>query len=220
MYHYISPLPPDADQFRVDLTVEPVLFEAHMNYLKSQGYSAISLYEMDEALRTGSPLPPKPIVLTFDDGYIDHYTSVFPVLKNLGFAGTFFIITGFVDNNYSGYMSWQQINEMANAGMDMEAHTKDHADLRNRDRDFLIYEIVGSIESIDALTGFESHFFAYPSGHYDDTTLDLLHETPIWRALTTENSGFQTTDNQLESPRLRIHGNLGIAGLEQILKRG
>jgi peptidoglycan/xylan/chitin deacetylase (PgdA/CDA1 family) len=219
MYHYVSPLPPAADAYRIDLTVEPELFKAHIQYLKSAGYSSVSLYEVDQALRTGSSLPPRPVVLTFDDGYIDHYTYVFPILQEFSFTGTFFIITGFADNNYPAYLSWQQIKTMSDAGMNMEAHTKNHADLRQRSRDFLIYEVVGSIESLNAHTALNSRFFAYPVGQYDEATLALLSETPIWRALTTQHGALHTTDNRLEMSRIRIHGNTGVAGLEQLLNK-
>ncbi len=218
MYHYVSDLPADADAVRADLTVAPNMFRAHVRYLSEQGYNTISLYQLDNALEHGSPLPPKPVVLTFDDGYIDHYTHVFPTLQEFGMTGTFFIITGLVDDGVPGYMNWDQINEMAAAGMDMESHTKTHQDLRNRDYDFLIYEFLGSIESLSAHTGETPHMFAYPVGHYDDLTLQVLGQTQIWRAVTTENGAYQTTDNRLEMPRIRVHGDTGVTGLAWLLE--
>src|SRR5215207_5305181 len=136
MYHYVSELPPDADDIRVGLTVSPQMFREHMQYLQTAGYQTVSLYEINLALEHGTPLPPKPVVLTFDDGYIDHYSTVFPILQEYSFTGTFFIISQFVDNNHPAYMTWEQIAQMANAGMRMEAHTKTHADLRSRNYDF------------------------------------------------------------------------------------
>jgi peptidoglycan/xylan/chitin deacetylase (PgdA/CDA1 family) len=218
MYHYVSNLPPDADATRIDLTVVPDMFRAHMRYLVEQGYTTISLYQLDDALRRGTLLPPNPVVLTFDDGYIDHYTSVFPILQEFGFTGTFFIITGFVDNNDPAYMTWNQIGEMAVADMSMESHTKTHRDLRNRDYDFLVYELLGSLESLTAHLGNTPHMFAYPVGHYDDAVLGVLSQTSVWRAVTTENGALQTTDNRLEMPRIRIHGTTGVNGLASLLR--
>ena len=85
MYHYVSELPPGADDMRRGLTVTPERFTAHMQFLHDQGYTTISLYDLNDALTKGTPLPPKPIILTFDDGYSDAYTNVFPVLKQFGF---------------------------------------------------------------------------------------------------------------------------------------
>jgi peptidoglycan/xylan/chitin deacetylase (PgdA/CDA1 family) len=217
MYHYISPLPEDADAYRQDLTITPDVFHAHMQYLHDEGYSTISMYQLDEALKQGTPLPPNPIILTFDDGYIDAYTTVFPILREFGFTGTFFIITGRADANDPDYVNWQQISEMAAAGMSMESHTKNHADLRGRNYDFLVYELLGSIESLQAYTGIEPHMFAYPIGHYDGMTLDVVRELPVWRAVTTQAGMLQTTDNRLEMPRVRVSGDTGVSGLAYLL---
>ena len=217
MYHYVSQLPEDADEVRTDLTLSPEIFRAHMESLLFEGYTPVSLYEVDEALLVGAPLPPKPVVLTFDDGYIDHYANVFPVLREYNFTATFFIITGLVDAATPGYLSWGQIREMSDAGMDMEPHSKNHLDLRERDNDFLIYEMLGSIESLQAYTGKAPHMFSYPIGNYDAATLSVAGSLPIWRAVTTQNGDLLTTDNRLEMPRLRIHDFTGVTGLLQLV---
>ena len=218
MYHYVGDLPDDADPTRTDLTISPETFRAHMEYLLYAGYTPISLYALDDALLTGRDLPPEPVVLTFDDGYRDHYENVFPLLRQYGFTATFFIITGTADANDPNHLSWDQIREMAGAGMDMESHTKTHADLRGRDYEFLVYQLLGSIESLGAHTGRIPHFFSYPVGHYDDATLALLDTLPVWRAVTTQRGALHTSDNRLELPRVRIHNGTGVAGLAQILR--
>jgi peptidoglycan/xylan/chitin deacetylase (PgdA/CDA1 family) len=218
MYHYVSNLPPDADATRVQLTVDPAMFRAHLAYLSQNRYSTISLYQLDDALLRGVPLPPRPVILTFDDGYIDHYVTVFPALKEYGFTATFFIITGRPDTNDPAYMTWAEIHEMAEAGMSMESHTKTHRDLRNRDYDFLVYELLGSLQSLQVNTGHEPHMFAYPVGHYDDTTLSVLAQLPVWRALTTESGALHTSDNRLEVSRVRINGDTGVSALAALLR--
>lgn len=218
MYHYVSELPPDADGIRIGLTISPTLFQEHVGYLQEQGYETISLYEMHMALAYGVPLPPKPVILTFDDGHIDHYRNVFPVLREAGYTATFFIITQFADNNVPGYMNWNQIREMAEAGMSMESHTKTHSDLRLRAYDFLVYEIIGSIESLEVHTGRRPAMFAYPVGRYDENTLDVLDTTTVVRAVTTQPGVLHTTDNRLEVSRLRISNDTGVPGLAYLLR--
>lgn len=217
MYHYVSPLPADADDIRIELTITPDIFRDHIEYLKSNGYTAVSLYEVTDAILNGSPLPQKPVVLTFDDGYIDHYRYVFPTLREYGLKGTFFIITAYADHASPSHLSWQQINEMAADGMQMEAHTKNHLDLRERDRDFLIYEILGSLESISAHTGTTSVMFAYPGGRYDTTTLDVIENLPVEAAVTTQHGALITTSDLLEMPRLRASGGMSVIGLAHLL---
>jgi peptidoglycan/xylan/chitin deacetylase (PgdA/CDA1 family) len=220
MYHYVSELPPDADVYRVDLTILPEMFRAHMQYLHESGYTTISLDDLDNALLYGAPLPPRPVILTFDDGYIDHYTHVLPILREFGFTGTFFIITGRADSGDPAYMNWTQVAEMAAAGMTIGSHTKNHPDLRNRDYDFLVYELLGSMESLEAHTGQPVTTFSYPAGRYDDAALAVLRTLPIRRAVTTHSGVFQTTDNRLELPRLRISGDTGVSGLAYLLLNG
>ncbi len=220
MYHYVSELPPDADEIRIENTVVPQLFEEHIAYLAESGYSGVSLYEVHDALMNGARLPDKPVVLTFDDGYRDHYENVFPILQRYGFRGTFFIITSRADNNDPNYLSWAQIEEMAAAGMSMESHTKNHFDMRNRDYDFLVYETLGSMESLAAHTGQEPRFLSYPAGRYDESTLDFLAQTGLWRAVTTQFGNTYTSDNYFEMPRLRISHDTGVAGLIYLLENG
>ncbi len=206
MYHYISTPPEDADIYRQDLSVTPETFRQQMQYLADNGYHTISLYDLTRALRQGMPLPSDPVVLTFDDGYRDAYENAFPVLKEFGFTGTFFVITTRLDVGDPAYLSWTQAAEMAAAGMSIESHTKDHPNLRERDNDFLIYQILGSVESIEAHTGHRPHMLAYPSGRWDAHVLAVLPEVGIWAAVVTEGGIEHTTDSIYLLRRVRISG--------------
>ncbi len=217
MYHYVSELPEDADEYRQGLTISPAQFTDQMDFLHTSGYETISLYQLDNALNYGAELPHNPIVLTFDDGYIDHFNDVFPFLIEFGYIGTFFVITDRLDNNDPQYITWEQAQLMEGAGMSIESHTKSHPDLRNRNYDYLIFQVLGSIESIEAHLGQPSLMFSYPSGRYDENTLEILGTMPVQRAVTTENGAWHTTDNRLEVTRLRISGNMGAQGLRQLL---
>jgi peptidoglycan/xylan/chitin deacetylase (PgdA/CDA1 family) len=217
MYHYVSPLPEDADDLRIGLSVSPEQFRAHLQYLSDNQYTSISLYEVVSALRQGTPLPERPIILTFDDGHIDHYEHVLPLLQEFGMTGTFFVITALADESNRDYLNWDQIREMAAAGMTMASHTKNHADLRGRDRSFLVYQILGSIESIDAHDSLAQRVFAYPFGRYDDAVVSMLSELEVEAVVTTVSGIWHTTSGQLELSRLRITGGLGANGLHQLL---
>ncbi len=218
MYHYVSPLPADADALRYDLTVEPPVFAAHMQYLADQGYAIISLDAVYDALMYGTPLPAKPLVLTFDDGYRDHYDYVFPILQQHGFTATFFVITGRADNADPAHLSWEQIDEMARAGMHMEVHTKSHVSLEGRDRDFLIYELLGSRESLKAHTGVDALMLAYPAGRYDALTLEVADELGFHLAVTTQPGATQDSSRRLELSRLRVSHDTGVSGLAYLLR--
>jgi peptidoglycan/xylan/chitin deacetylase (PgdA/CDA1 family) len=218
MYHYVSLPPPGSDGYRINLSISPDMFREHVDYLANSGYITVSLYDLDDALEFGKRLPDKPVILTFDDGYSDHYETVFPLLKERGMTGTFFVITQPVDQNQPGYLTWEQVTEMAAQGMDMESHSKTHPNLSNRDYDFLVYQILGSMESLTAHTGEAVRLFCYPGGNYDDNTLGVVSSANVLRAVTTEHGVVQTTDNRYELPRLRITNRTGVPGLVSLLK--
>ncbi|HDD23886.1 MAG TPA: polysaccharide deacetylase family protein [Chloroflexi bacterium] len=207
MYHYVSELPPDADSLRRDLTVSPEDFEAQLAYLAEAGYHPITLTDLTLYLTQGYPLPDKPVILTFDDGYADAYTVVFPLLLKYGFPGTFFVLATPTHFESPGYMTWKQMKEMSEAGMDIQAHGRDHVDLRGRSYDYLVYQIVGAQEAIQYHTGRLPRFFCYPSGRYDADVIAVLKSAGYWGAVTTEWGYTHTRDNLFMLPRIRIRGS-------------
>lgn len=194
------------------------MFRQHLQYLRDEGYTTISLYDLDAALVAGAPLPAKPVILTFDDGYADHYTNAFPLLREFGMTGTFFIITDRADHGSPGYLTWPQIEAMAAAGQSIESHTKTHPDLRGRSYDFLVYELLGSLESIRAHVDQPGRMFCYPMGRYDEAALGVVAGANIWRAVTTQHGAWHTTDNAFEMPRLRISYETGVNALAGLLR--
>ena len=206
MYHYISELPPDADRYRRDLTVAPVHFEEQLRYLQERGYQSITLTDIYEALTLGKPLPEKPIVLTFDDGYTDAYTNALPLLQQYGFVGEFFVLATPAHYEAPAYLTWNDVRAMADAGMSMQAHGRDHYDLTGRSYEFLVYQILGAREAVEAHTGRPVRFFCYPSGQYDADTLAVVQSAGYWGALTTAWGATQRLDDRYTWPRIRIKG--------------
>lgn len=207
MYHYISVPPAGADKYRVDLSVSPDMFDQQLAYLAENGFSTVSLYDLLNHLSTGAPLPPRPVVLTFDDGYRDNYENAFPLLKKYGFTGTFFIVSDFINANRPEYMTWDMLREMADAGMSIESHSRTHPDLRGRSFQFLVWEILGPIEAITHYTGRRPHFFCYPAGKYDRDVIAVLKSVETWAAVTTNPGRRQTLDTAMTWPRMRVHGD-------------
>ncbi len=204
MYHYVSTPPEDADEYRTDLSVTPANFRRQLQYLKDNGFTTIDLYDLSLAVTARRALPEKPVILTFDDGYLDNYQYAFPLLKEFGFSGTFFIVTEFVDHQNPAYMSWEMIREMAEAGMRIENHSKTHADMTTQSRDGLIWQIRGAQETLAAHLGYTPRFFCYPGGRFDEDTIAMLQELDIWGAVTTSGGKWHTFDGRYEWSRLRM----------------
>lgn len=218
MYHYISVLPADADVYRKDLTVVPEVFDAQLRYLKEQGYESVTLSDIYDALSIGKPLPPKPIVLTFDDGYKDAYTDALPLLQKYGFIGEFFLLATPAHYEAEAYMTWTEIKMMADAGMSMQAHGRDHVDLTNRDYEFLVYQILGAKEAVEAHSERPVRFFCYPSGRYDDSTAAVVESAGYWGAVTTEWGTTLRLDNRFTWPRIRVKGGWSVETFAEIIE--
>jgi peptidoglycan/xylan/chitin deacetylase (PgdA/CDA1 family) len=204
MYHYISTPPEDADIYRVDLSVEPANFRAQMRYLVQNGFTAIDLYDLSLAITNKKQLPPKPVIITIDDGYLDAYTEAFPILQEFGLKATVFIITQFVDDRHPAYMDWGMIREMAAAGHRMEPHSKTHLNMDGRNRDFLIYQALGSQQTLAHHIGYTPRYFAYPGGRYDETTLEVMAELDFWGAVTTRGGRWHGFNDRFEWTRMRV----------------
>jgi peptidoglycan/xylan/chitin deacetylase (PgdA/CDA1 family) len=207
MYHYISDPPADADIYRVDLSVSPSRFESHLKYLKENGYQAITLDELLDFLTTGKPLPEKPVVLTFDDGYVDNYASAFPLLQKYGMVGHFFIITDFVNEKRAEYMTWPQIEEMSAAGQRFGSHSRNHPDLKGKSADYLVWQALGGMEAIQEHLGYHPRWISYPAGSYDARTKAVYKSAHYWGGLSTEQGMTHTTDRIFDLQRVRVRGS-------------
>jgi peptidoglycan/xylan/chitin deacetylase (PgdA/CDA1 family) len=212
MYHYIDEPPPGADAYRRDLSVTPQDFQAQLQYLKQEGYESITLNDLILYLTVGKPLPPRPIILTFDDGYADAYTQAFPLLRAYGFVGTFFLVTAPIDAQNPDFLSWDQVKEMHQAGMSFEPHSYDHPDLRNRGYQYLVYQILGPKQAIEARTGEICRFFAYPSGRWDGFVAEVLRSANYWGAVFTEQGATHSGDDLFHLQRVRISGGDDLDG--------
>jgi peptidoglycan/xylan/chitin deacetylase (PgdA/CDA1 family) len=204
MYHYISTPPPDADAYRIDLSTPPALFAAQLDRLQAEGYTTISLYQLLAHLTQGAPLPEKPVVITFDDGYRDNYESAFPLLRERGMTATFFVVTDFIDEQRPLYLSWDMAREMLAAGMSIESHSRNHFTLEGQDDDYLVWQALGSLETLQYELGVRPRFISYPAGDYDQRTIDIFHSANYWGGVTTTQGTQQSSESPFELERIRL----------------
>jgi peptidoglycan/xylan/chitin deacetylase (PgdA/CDA1 family) len=217
MYHYLSVPPANADIYRLDLSVTPDLFAAHLDAIQQAGYTTISLYTLLDHLTHGSPLPEKPVVLTFDDGYRDNYTNAFPLLRDRGLTATFFIVTDFINDQRPEYLTWDMVREMYASGMSIEGHGRNHVSLANKDRDYLIWQALGTYESIEHEIGVRPHFISYPAGDYDQLTIDIFSSANYWAGFTTKQGATHSSDDLFRMERIRVRGSTSTEELLRLL---
>ncbi len=114
------------------------------------------------AVMEGADLPPRPLLITFDDGNSDNYFNAFPIMQKYGFTGVVYIIGNYMGT--PGYMNADQIKVMAAAGWEVGSHSMSHLDLSELDPQRQRYEIVESREKLESELGFHVMTFAYPFG--------------------------------------------------------
>lgn len=162
-YHFIAANPNPKDRARDALSVPPDKFEAQMEYLAQNNYTPITLDTLYGIYNGQTSAPAKPVVLTFDDGYIDFYTNAFPILKKFNFHAVSFIATGLVGGSY--YMNWDQIKEIASSGLvTFEAHSVNHVNLMSLSYAKALKELQDSKNILYSQTGYPVNFIAYPYG--------------------------------------------------------
>lgn len=152
MYHHVAP---DPSRAGLGLRVRPVDFDAQMNYLFQNGYRTVRLQDLAAAIQgIGHALPPKPVVITFDDGYEDVYRYAFPILRKYGYTATVFLVSSWLNQPEKyGALSWDQVKAMARAGMQFGSHTVSHPNLLKLSLRDALEEMTESRAAIEATLG-------------------------------------------------------------------
>ena len=205
MYHHVGNPPPSSDAVRRDLTVSPGNFEKQLQYLAESQIQTVHLDALTEHLAGRRELPPKGIVLTFDDGYDDTYEVAFPLLKKYGMVGTFFITTGFIGK--PGYMTWAQIEELALAGMSIQAHGVDHADLTAVTPANLARQMAAPKQLLEERLGQPVRFLAYPAGKFNRAVILATRAAGYQAAVTVNHGTVHTGSAPFELLRVRARGS-------------
>jgi len=183
-YHMIAD---DDDTY----SVSAVEFEKQMQYLKENGYTAISLLEFAKAKKGKFTLPEKPIIITFDDGYENNYTTAMPIMEKYGMKGTMFMVAN--DIGKQDYFTVEQMKDWQAHHMEIGSHTANHVPLATLTSEQKKEEIVASKLLLE-WKGLNTVFFmAYPFGSFDAESEQLLKENEYLGALTGK-SGLNTAD--------------------------
>ena len=180
-YHQIN----DVDENL--LTVSTAEFEAQMAWLEENGYHSITAAELIDALEGKGTLPERPILITFDDGYIDNYQCAFPILKKHNMKAIIFLISEYV-SLYPNYLTWEQLAEMQGAGIEFGSHTVDHNVLTELSPNSVNHELADSKRTLESRLGRRVDFLAYPCGYTNEYIKARVHAEG-YRAAFTVNLG-------------------------------
>lgn len=179
-------------------------FREQMAYLAANDYSVIPLTELVEMLASATPLPPKTVVITIDDGYRTTYSEAWPVLQRYGFPFTVFLYVEGLERRYSNYLTWEQVAEMAVAGVDFQDHSYSHHRLADwpqgmaeeEYRAWIRADLVRGSDILERRLGQRPRLFAIPYGEYNDIVLDEAEKLG-YRAIFTQDAGSVGDDTDL-----------------------
>lgn len=209
LYHYIGKNPNPADKARDNLSVDPELFDKQLNYLSQNGFTPISLDALYSAIKGGGQLPGKPVILTFDDGYMDFYYNAFPILKRYNFVSTVFIPTALMDQGY--YLTWGQISEMSSSGLvSFQSHSVNHINLNALNIDKLKYQLIESKNILQSKTGKPVNFIAYPYGFSNEIVWEAVKKAGYQGALGTWYGTITSEGTLFDMPRVKIPGGVSV----------
>ena len=214
-YHYIRINPNPLDRVGFSLSTPPAMFRMQMQYLADHGFHVISLHQAVVAIKNHSGLPSRPVVLTFDDGYADFYTTAMPILESHGFTATSFVISGRM--GWGGFMTPNQVVAADGLGFTIGAHTVDHVALAAQAPARALWEMKQSKLTLEGLLGHPVVDFAYPYGSFNAYDMAQARSLGFETAASTMYGSVHSAGQLFELSRLRIGGGLPLSYFARVV---
>lgn len=206
MYHKIGD---DKDN---DAVIREDLFREQMKFLKDNGYNPLTMDQLYEYVVNGAAVPEKPVVLTFDDGYADTYSIVYPLMKEYGFAATVFINPGDVGTR----LTWDQIREMHKNGITISNHGFQHIEMGQLSEAKQIENITKAQEALAKEVGIKNNpWFCYPYGDKNEFTDAATKKAGIKMSMAMKSGWAHTGDNPYNILRVWVGNAVDIKHFEE-----
>jgi peptidoglycan/xylan/chitin deacetylase (PgdA/CDA1 family) len=216
-YHRIDVLEPGLPAITRRLTVAPRDFAAQMRWLRRNGFHALTQRELFAALEHGAPLPPRPVLITFDDGYRDVLTYAAPVLHRLDMPATMYVITKRLSGRDPSFLTVPMLRRLERHGVEIGSHTVSHPDLTALSDRQLRSELVESRRTLERALRHPVQWLAYPYGAHDARVVEVARRAGYVLAVTTRHGDRQPGLHPLELYRIRVVDTTGLAGLTALL---
>lgn len=201
MYHHVEDMDKAKAEGHQFETVSPDIFDSQMQYLVAHGYRTIKAEELISAIINHQSLG-KVAVVTLDDGYDDVYINAFQSAKKYGVVLNLMIPTGLLNN--PGFMTWDQLKEIAGAGNGVYNHTWSHFSLNSGSDDKVITEIMTAKQQLDSNLGGNDNIFTYPYGSYSDRVVGILKSHGFIGAFSTVPGNSECEGNIMYLYRTRV----------------
>ncbi len=192
-----------------EIIIDKDAFEKQLQYLQANGYSMLSMEQMIAGFKNNEDMS-KSVVLTFDDGYMDNYTVVLPLLQKYNARASFFIVQSKIGK--PNYMGHDEIMALIHAGMDLGSHTINHNILTDIDPKFFAWELSSSKFFLKKeFDMYYVHLLSYPNGEYDDEVIAAAKKYGYNYAVTGKNGAVDKKwleKHPLEIGRVIIKGDM------------
>ena len=181
MYHEFADIVGETEAEQ-SITVGTDLFEAQIVALVEAGYTAITFKDLEDYFKGVGGLPPKPVIITTDDGYLSNYEIAYPILKEYNMPATYFITSQYIGVETTRlHFTWEHAREMEASGLiDIQSHTHSHPQMSKLPEGQVIYEAMHCIERIESHLGERDvRVLSYPQFMHNDQTIEWLEESGI-----------------------------------------
>lgn len=223
MYHSIAT---DATRKFKRFAIDPAEFAEQMDYLDGLGYRSVTAAELAGRI-PGDPLPPRTVVLTFDDAYADFYAAALPVLREHGFHATLYVPTAYVGattrfnvgfgEQDRAVLSWRALADIAAEGVEVAAHSHTHPQLDRVPADVISDEVGRCRSLLEDKLGLAVDGFAYPFGYWNRAARGAVAAAGYRYAFAVAELMAAPGDDLLTLPRLTVNAGIGAAGLARLL---
>ncbi|MGW4206244.1 polysaccharide deacetylase family protein [Streptomyces sp. NPDC004726] len=223
MYHAVAHSPA---RETLGLSVTPEAFADQMEMLGERGFTPITTTELGECWRSGGsrPLPPRPVLITFDDGYEGVHRHALPVLVKHGFAATLFVSTGWLRGEHDEggaidtMLDWDQVRELAAGGTEIGGHTHSHPQMDQLDDERLRYETVRCRDIIADEVGVTPLSFAYPYGYSSRRVRTTVRAAGFTQSFAVGNALARTSQGPYAIERVTVRRSTGVEEFERLIE--
>ncbi|MFJ5968842.1 polysaccharide deacetylase family protein [Streptomyces sp. NPDC093060] len=221
MYHAVASAPNDATRA---LSVAPEAFAEQMALIGDLGLTPVTTADLAARWRSGRPLPERPVLITFDDGYEGIHRHALPVLAKHGFPATLFVSTGWIRGAYDtggsldAMLDWQQVRDLADTGVEIGGHSHSHPQLDQLDDAGLRAELVRSTEIVTGELGTRPVSFAYPYGYSSRRVRTAVREAGYAQALAVGNGLARRRQGPYALQRVTVRRGTDVEEFERLLQ--
>jgi peptidoglycan/xylan/chitin deacetylase (PgdA/CDA1 family) len=196
MYHHIAPVRDGSPL----LFVSPRELAAQLAYLQAHGYHVVSLQQVYDAWTKGTSLPTKPVVLSFDDGYLDQYRYAAPLLRRHHDVAVLNLIV----DNLGRVLTPAMVKQMIAWGWEVDSHTITHRDLTRLSAATVRRELLGSRDLLQRTFGVPVNFFCYPDGIHDAAVVVAVRRAG-YLAASSIQYGLADISQRFALPRIVVY---------------